>query len=66
MVVPSRRALMGRFFSGKEHLRIPSQGVIIAGLWPGLGHEASQREAVLIAERNQDSDPALAKDTDQA
>ena len=59
-------ALTGRGLSCKEHLRTPSQGVISAGLWPGLRNEAPKREAVRIEERDQDNDPALAKDTDQA
>ena len=45
---------------------MPSQGVILHGLWPWFWYEAAQREAVLIEECDQDSDPALAKDTNQA
>ena len=52
------------FLSCKEYLRIPSQCVILAGLRPRLRHEAPQREAALIEERYQDSDPPLAKPTD--
>jgi len=55
------------FLCGKRQLvyQWPVE-LLVLGLWPGLRNEASQREAVLIEERNQDSAPALAKDTDQA
>ena len=40
--------------------------LLVLGVGPGLRNETSKRAAVLIEERAQESDPALAKDTDQA
>jgi hypothetical protein len=54
------------FLRGKEHLRISSLCVRLSSLWPRLWDEATQRKAALIAERHQNGDPSLPKDTDQA
>jgi hypothetical protein len=51
---------------GKWHLDKCSQSVLLFGLWPRFRNKAAPREAALIAERHQDSNPAVAKDTDQA
>ena len=52
--------------SCQKHLGIPSQCVRLIRLRPRLWDEAASRERALIEQRHQDSDPALAEDTDQA
>ena len=65
--IPAPPALSGvGILRGKRHLNSSSQCVILAVLRPGLRYEAAQREAMLIEQRHQNGDPALAKDTHQA
>ena len=52
--------------SCQKHLGILSQCVRLIRLRPRLWDEAASRERALIEQRHQDSDPALAEDTDQA
>ena len=51
---------------GKRHLDGYSQSVTLDNTRPRLRNKVAEREPVVIEQRYQDGDPALAKDTDQA
>lgn len=54
------------FLSSQKQRMSFSQYVILFGLWPRFRNEAATREAPLIEQRHEDSDPALPQDTAQA